>query len=201
MAGRCIGLNNLHSMSPPNIRLDEDILKTSFVFVFRTCLQDVLIKANIFALVIRLQKTFSRRLQDVLVKTNIFVLAIRLQDVFKTSSRRLAKTSSRHLQDVFKTFSRRLQDIFKTSSKRLQDVLKNVFKTSSRRLQDVLQRYLQDVFKTYHQVKLFLLTRLWKAFNTFLRLSSPKTIIYRAICPGNTTSDKFMVSVQNLQER
>ena len=35
--------------------------------------------------------------------------------VFKTSLRRLAKTSSRHLEDVFKTFSRRLQDIFKTS--------------------------------------------------------------------------------------
>ena len=72
--------------------------------------------------------------EDVVVKTNIFVLAIRLQDVlprrlqdvFKTSSRRLAKRSSRHLQDVLKT-----------SSKRLQDVLKNVFMTSSRRLQDV----------------------------------------------------------------
>ena len=150
----------------------------------------------------RLQKTSSRRLQDVLIKTNMFALALRLQ---KTSSRRLDQdqyirlghTSSRRLQDVFKTSSRRLQDVFKTSSRHLQDV----FKTSSRRLQDVLQRYLQDVFKTYHQVKLFLLTRLWKAFNTFLRLSSPKTIIYRAICPGNTTSDKFMVSVQNLLER
>ena len=120
----------------------EDVLKTSFVFVFRRRLQDVLIKTNMFALALRLQKTSSRRLQDVLVKTNIFVLAIRLQDVFKTSC-------------------------------------KNVFKTSSRRLQDVLQRYLQDVFKTYHQVKLFLLTRLWEAFNTFLRRSFPKMIIYR----------------------
>ena len=60
------------------------------------------------------------------------------------------------------------EDVLKTSTKRLQDVFKNVFKTSSqdvfktflRRLEDVLQRYLQDVFKTYHQVKLFLLTRL-----------------------------------------
>ena len=60
-----------------NIRIDEDVL----------------IKANIFALVIRLQKTFSRRLQDVLVKTDMFVIAICLQGVFKTSSRRLAKTS------------------------------------------------------------------------------------------------------------
>ena len=64
---------------PANVRLDEDVLKTSFVFVFR------------------------RRLQDVLVKTNIFVLGICLQDVFKTFSRRLAKTSSRRLQNVFKT--------------------------------------------------------------------------------------------------
>ena len=40
------------------------------------------------------------------------------------------------------------------------------------RLQDVLQRCSQDVFKTYHQVKLFLLARLWDVFNTFLRLTA-----------------------------
>ena len=120
--------------------------------------------------------------EDVLIKTNIFVLAICLQDVLP-----------RLLQDVFKTSSRRLA---KRSSRHLQDVLKNVFKTSSRRLQDVLQRYLQDVFKTYHQVKLFLLTRLWEVFNTFLRRSFPKTVIYsRGICLGKTTSDKFMVRI------
>ena len=122
------------------------------------------------------------RLQDVLVKTNIFVLVVRLQDVCKTSSRRLQDVLQKRLQDIFKTSSRRLQNVFKTS-----------WKTSS--------RHLQDVFKTYHQVKLFLLTRLWEAFNTFLRRSFPKTVIYsRGICLGNTTSDKFMVSVQNLQE-
>ena len=156
----------------------KDVLKTSFVFVFK------------------------RRLQDVLVKTNIFVLSIRLQDVFKTFSRRL--------QDVFKTFSRRLQDIFKTSC---QDVFKtsckNVFKTSSRRLQDVFKtssrrlantswRHLQDVLKTYHQVKLFLLTSLWEVFNMFVRRTA-KTIVYRRIHLGHT-SEKFMVTVQNLQE-
>ena len=154
----------------------------------------MLIKTNIFTLLIRLQKTSSRRLQDVLIKTNIFVLVIRLQDLFKTFLRRVQDVYQKRLQDVLKTPSRRLQDI---SPKRLPDV----FKPSSKRLQDVLQRYLQDVFKTYHQVKLFLLTRLWETFNTFLRRSFPKTIIYRGICPGNTTSDKFMVSVQNLQER
>ena len=65
---------------------------------------------------------FRRRLQHVLIKTNIIVLVIRLQDVlprslqnvFKMSSRRLAKTSSRHLQDVFKTSSKPVQDVFKT---------------------------------------------------------------------------------------
>ena len=134
-------------------------MKTSFVFVFR------------------------RRLQDILVKTNIFVLAI-------------------HLQDAFKTFTRRLQDVFKTSCQVVfKKVCKNVFKTSSRHLQDDLQRYLLDVFKAYHQVKLFLLTRLWEVFNTFLRRSFPKKVIYRGVYLGNTTSEKFLVSVQNLQER
>ena len=107
--------------------------------------------------------------------------------------RRLSSSSS---ENVFKTSSRRLdQDQYirlgHTSSRRLQ----NVFKTSSRRLAKTSSRHLQDVFKTYHQVKLFLLTRLWEAFNTFLRCSFPKTIIYRGICLGNTTSHKFMVSV------
>ena len=103
-----------------------------------------------------LMKTSSRRLQDVLIKTNMFASALRLQ---KTSSRRLGQDqyirlghmSSRRLQDVFKTFLKRLQDVFKASSRRFQ----GVFKTSSRHLQDVLQKYFQDVFKASHQVKLF----------------------------------------------
>ena len=179
----------------------EEVFKMSFVFVFRRRLQDVLIKTNMFALDLHLQKTSSRRLgQDQYIrfgytssrrlqyvfKTNSTrlqdVLPRRLQDVFQTFLRRLAKTSSRYLQDILKTFSRRLQNVFKTS-----------WKTSSRRP--------QGVFKMYHQVNLFLLTRLWEAFNTFLRRFFPKTIIYRGICPDNTTSDKFMVSVQNLQVR
>ena len=78
--------------------------------------------------------------------------------LMKTSSRRLDEDeyiliNHKSSEDVFKTSSRRLgQDqcirLVHTSSRRLQDV----FKTSSRRL--------QDIFKTYHQVKLFLLTRL-----------------------------------------
>ena len=126
-------INRLLSNVPANIRLDEDILKTSWrcledVFRLRfqktssRRLQDVLIKKNMFALAFRLQKTSSRRLQDVLVKTNVFVLAICLQDVFKTSLR--------HLQDIFKTFWRRLQDAFKTFSRLLA-------KISSRRFQGI----------------------------------------------------------------
>ena len=132
-----------------------------------------------------------------------FFLRRRLQDVFKTFDQdEYIRLSLRSSEDAFKTSSRRLgQDQYirlgHTSSRRLQDV----FKTSSRRLAKTSSRHLQDVFKTYHQVKLFLLTRLWEAFNTFLRRSFPKTIIYRGICPGNTTSDKFMASVQNLQEK
>ena len=147
-----------------------------------------------------LMKTSSRRLdQDEYVCLSLTVS----EDVFKTSSRRLGQdqyiplghTSLKrlqdvlpsYLQDVFKTSSRHLtkassrdlQDIFKMSSKLLEDVLKTSWKTSSRHLQDVLQWYLQDVFKTYHQVKLFLWTRVWEAFNTFLSRSFPKMIIYK----------------------
>ena len=69
---------------------------------------------------------------------------------------------------------------------------------SSRRLAKISSRRFQDA---YHQVKLFLLTHLREVFNTFLRDSFPKMVIYREICPGNTTSEKFMVSAQNLQEK
>ena len=77
---------------PANIRLDEDVFKTSFLLVFRRPLQDVLIKTNIVALLIRLQRTSSKRLDQ----DQDFLFAICLQDVFKTSSRRL--------QNIFKTF-------------------------------------------------------------------------------------------------
>ena len=88
---------------PANIHLDEDALKTSWRRLSSPSSEDVLIKTNMFALALRLQ--------DDLVETNIFVLAIRFQNVFKTSSRRFSKTSSRHFQDVFKTSSKRLHMI------------------------------------------------------------------------------------------
>ena len=122
------------SLFPLNIRLDEDVFKTSWRRLSssssRRLDQDEYI---------HLSNTSSRRLQDVLVKTNIFVLAIRLQDVFKTFSRRL--------QDIFKTFSKRLA---KTSSRRFANTfsrrLQDVFKTPSRPLAKIFQ----DVFKTYY---------------------------------------------------
>ena len=96
-------------------------------------------------------KTFSRRI----CKTSY-------KNVFKRSSRRLRRTSSRRFQDVYKMSSKRLQDVLRlvckiSSLRPLQDVFKrssrrrlaktswktkkcyteNVFKTSSRRLQYV----------------------------------------------------------------
>ena len=113
---------------PANICLDEGVLKTPWRCVLPSSSEDVLITMNIFALVIRLQKTSSRCLQDVLIKTNVFILAIRLQDVFKTFSKRL-KTSCKN---VFKISSRRLANsssrrLAKTSSRHLQKCLQEIF--------------------------------------------------------------------------
>ena len=78
---------------------------------------------------IRLGHKSSRRLQDGFPRLFQEVLQKRLLGIFKTSCQdfftRLANTSSKHPQ--------------------------NVFKTLSRHLKDVLQRCLQDVFKPYHQ--------------------------------------------------
>ena len=127
--------------------------------------------------------TSSRRLDE-----NKYILINHTcsEDVFKTSSRRLAQ--DQYIRLVH-TSSRRLQDIFKTSCQ-------DVFKTSSRRLANRSWRHLQDILKTYHQVKLFLLTSVWEVFNMFVRRTA-KTVVYRKIHLGYT-SEKFMVSVQNL---
>ena len=176
----------------------EDVFFLRLLEIF-----NVLIKADIFALVLCLQETSSRRLgQDQYIRLD-HTSSRRLQDLFKTSSRRLQgilrrllqdvlkTSSSRHLQDVLKAFWRRLQGVFKPSSRHLA-------KASSKRDQDVLQKCLQEVFKRYHQVKLFLLTRLWDVFSTFLKCTA-RTVIYWRICLGHT-SDKFMVSVETLQD-
>ena len=155
-------------VNPANIRIDEDVLKTSWRRLLSWSSEDVLIKINIFTLALRLQKTSSRRLQGLLVNTNIFVSAICLQNVFKTFSRCLQDASQKRLQDILKTYSRHLQgilpkifqDVFKASSSRLaktssihpQDALKtfwrrlhDVFKTSPRRLAKISLRRFQDV--------------------------------------------------------
>ena len=125
---------------PVNIGLDEDISKTSWWDLFSSSSEEVL-------------KTSSRRLdqdkyirlshsssEDVLFKTNMLALLIRLQYVFKTYG---FKTYSRRLKNVFKTSSRRLaktspQNIFKASCK-------NVLKTYWRRLAKMPSRYFEDV--------------------------------------------------------
>ena len=138
-----------YSSIPANIRLDEDVFKTSWRRLSSSSSEDVF-------------KRPSRRLdQDKYIR----LTDTSSENVFKKSSRCLAKTSSRRLQDVFETSLRRLQDIFKTSSRRFE----NVFKRSSRPLPEVLQRCLQDTFKTYYQVKLFLLTQFQGVFETYLK--------------------------------
>ena len=79
----------LHRVSkyPANIRHDEDVLKTSFVFVFRRRLDQ---DQNI-----RLVHTSSRRFQDVLQRC--------LQDVFK-KYRQVKLFLLTRFQDVFETF-------------------------------------------------------------------------------------------------
>ena len=113
------------SIFPANIRLDEDVLKTSWRRLSSSSSEDVL-------------KTPSRRLdQDEYVRLSL----TSSEHVFKTPSSRLGQdqyirlghTSSRSFQDVLKTSSRQLA---KTTSRHLQDVFKtsckNIFKTFSR---------------------------------------------------------------------
>ena len=114
--------------------------------------ENVLIKTNIFTLFKRLQKTSWRRLDQ---DEYIHLTQTSSEDVLKMSWLRpicfswsyVFKTSSRHLQDVFKTFSKRF--LAKTSSKRLEDILQkrlqDIFKTSSRSLAKMSSRRFQDV--------------------------------------------------------
>ena len=88
-----------------NIHLDEDVLKTSFIFVFRRRLHQ-----DEHALALRLQNVFKTFWSRLIYSSWLYV--------FKTFSRRLGQdqyiplgyTSSRRLQDIFKTPSRRFQD-------------------------------------------------------------------------------------------
>ena len=139
----CFGVSS--EQYPSNIRLGEDVLKTSFVFVFRRHLQDFFKKRTSLR---RLGHTSS---EDVLIKTNYS---------------RLSHSSSRHLQGVFKTYSKRFQDV-------LQKLLRSVFKTSCKDAFKTSLRRFQNISKMYYQVKLLLLTRLQDAFKTFSRRVQP----------------------------
>ena len=94
--------------NPANIRLDEDVLKTSFVFVFtRRLLQDKYIH-------------FTHTSSEDVFKTSWSrpIYSSWSYD-FKTSSRGFQDVLGKHLQDIFKTTSRLLQNIFKTFSRRI----------------------------------------------------------------------------------
>ena len=108
---------NVPSKHSSSWRRLEDVLKTSFVFVFRRRLdQDEYV---------RLSLTSS---EDVLKTSWSRPIYLSWPYVFKTSSRRF--------QDLFKTSSRRFEDVFKMSSRHLQEVLQ-------RYLQDVFKAYHQ----------------------------------------------------------
>ena len=109
----------------------ENVLKRSFVFVFRKRHKDVF-------------KTFF--CQDEYISLS----HTSSEDVFKTSCSRQTYSS---WPEVFKTSSRRFKTckkrLEKTSSRHLQDILKtsckNVFKKFSRRFAKILPRCFQDV--------------------------------------------------------
>ena len=115
-------------------RLDG-VFRLWFQRVSSRRLQDVLIKKNIFALVIRLQKTSLRRLSQDQYSHPGHTSSRRLQGVFRMFCQDFVKTSCKN---VFKTSSRCLQDVLKTSSRRLA-------KTSSRRLAKMSSRHFQDL--------------------------------------------------------
>ena len=117
-----------YSHNPANIRLDEDVLKTSWRRLSSLSSKDVF-------------KTSLRRFDE---DEYILINHTSSEDVFKTSSRRLGlrqdqyirlvHTCSRRFQDVFKTPSRLLQDVFKTSWRRVANTSWSIFKTFWRRI-------------------------------------------------------------------
>ena len=162
--------NEGSSTIPANIRLDEDVFKTSSRPYSSSSSEDVL-KASLSWRHLDQEEQISLSLVDVFKMSwsrpihsswsYVFkTCSRRFQGIFKTSSRCLSKKSSKRLQDVFKTCCK---NVFKTSSRRLQDV----FKMSSRHFQDVLQRCPQEAFKTYYQVMLLMLKCFQDVFKTY----------------------------------
>ena len=100
---------NLISEVSPNFRLDEEVLKTSWIRLSSSSLEDVF----------RFNHPSS---EDVFKTSWSRTLYLSWPSVFKTSSGRLTKMSSKHLQDDFKTpceiSSRCFQDVVKTFRRR-----------------------------------------------------------------------------------
>ena len=131
--------------NPVNIRLDEDVLKTSYVFGRRLD-QDVFIKTNILTLVICLQKMYSRRLdQDKYIRLG------NLSSRHQRSSRRFQNVLPRCCKNVFKTSSRQIGKMswrklktFSTRIIKLNCCCEHVFKMTSRRIQHVFETFWED---------------------------------------------------------
>ena len=121
--------------SPANIRLDENVLRTSWRHLSSSSSEDVFKMSWSKRIYSPYSHVFRRRLQDVfrtswsrpIYSSWSYVLKTSCQYVFKTSSRRLQDVLQKRLQDIFKMSSRRFEDVFKTSSK-------DIFKTFSRRI-------------------------------------------------------------------
>ena len=113
---------------PVNIRLDEDVLNTSWRRISSSSSEDIF-------------KMYSSRR---IYSPHSYVFRRRLQDVFETSWSRPIHSSWPY---IFKTSSRRFQDVFKTS-------YKNVFKISSRRLQDVFKMSLSRLQASRRHAKM-----------------------------------------------
>ena len=119
---------------PANIRLGEDVLKTSWkrledvfsviFFCLPRRLENVLKTSwthNCKTSCNRILNTSWKRLEDIIARRLANTSWTRLEDVLKTSWRRLA----RHLEDVLKTSWKTKSVTLKTSWRRLEDVLEN----------------------------------------------------------------------------
>ena len=182
---RKIYLNTITSLANTAANIHLDVLKMSFVFVFRRRLLRQI--HSLYSYV------FRRRLRDVLKSSWSILIYSSWPYVFKTFFRRLQSVLQNSLQDIFTTSC---QDFLKTSSKRLHDVLQkrlqDIFKTSSRHIQDVFNAFwrpLQDIFKKSFK----------DVFKTVLRRIIKLNCFRRSRICLNHTSEKFIVSVENLQ--
>ena len=110
-------------MKSNSIMVTKKAKKDQYIWCSRTSSEDVFQISWLFWSYVF--KTSSRRFQDIFeasLRHLQDVLPRRLEAFFKRSSRRVAKMSARHLQDVFKTYHllllARLRDLFNTFLRR-----------------------------------------------------------------------------------